>query len=118
MAKNIFSIEACREAQQKVKQYMVFNSLSFKCNNICEFQTSVVCELKTSMTSLKYDMTVVYVDENTPMKIQIPNAWNANDGPTEYIYGYQKFIFDSTTGLMIKGVHPIHGDYKTTIYNL
>lgn len=106
------------DSQKEVQLYMSANGLSFGSNKICVFPIrKVICELDGAKAFCK-EIAEGVIDENTFMHIDICEAWDTNDAPTRYLYDFQTFEFYPSTGLVIKGNHPKHGNYKTTIYNL
>ena len=104
-------------SQKEVQLYMEANGLSLGSNKICTFPIrEVICELDGAKVFRK-EFVEGCIDENSFMHLDIYEAWNANDAPTNYRYDFQTFKYYPSVGLVVTGNHPIHGNYKTTIYN-
>lgn len=120
MGKKQINLMQISEIQKQICLYMNTNGYQLGPNHMCLInEVRVVLEINGII--VKDDRIGVSIDENSPMKIALlNNTWDASKNPLEYWYATPKitFRFDQSIGLIITGNHPIHGDYKTTIYNL
>ena len=119
MGNNQINFTQIPDIQTNVRLYINKNGGHLDVNYICVIKkVRVVCEINGRI--IKDGKVEVRIDENSPMKIVLSNnAWDASKIPLEYWYTTPKaiFSFDHSIGLTIIGSHPIHGNYKTTIYN-